>query len=67
MSPWSNRRLVFFTTLILILQLIVIYLPPLQLVFGTCALSARQLAVPLLAGSFVLAVMELAKRFGRTA
>jgi len=67
MSPWSNRPLVFFTSLILILQLIVIYLPPLQLVFGTGALSARQLAVPLLAGSFVLAVMELAKRFGRTA
>ena len=67
MSPWTNRPLVVFTALILVLQLIVIYLPPLQSVFGTSALSARQLAVPLLAGSFVLAVMELAKRFGRTA
>jgi hypothetical protein len=63
----TNRPLVVFAALILVLQLLVIYLPPLQLVFGTGALSARQLAVPLLAGSFVLAVMELAKRFGRTA
>jgi Ca2+-transporting ATPase len=67
MSPWTNRPLVAFAVFILVLQVFVIYLPPLQFVFGTSALSAHQLAVPLLAGSFVLAVMELAKRFGRTA
>ena len=59
----SNRALLAATVVILSLQALVIYLPPpLQFVFGTSALSAHELAVPLLAGAFVLAAMELAKR-----
>jgi Ca2+-transporting ATPase len=65
LSPWSNRALFASTGLILLLQVMVIYLPPLQFLFGTADLSLRQLAVPVAAGALVLSVMELSKRFGR--
>jgi Ca2+-transporting ATPase len=65
LSPWSNRALLASTGLILLLQLLVIYLTPLQFLFGTADLSLPQLAVPVAAGVLVLAVMELSKRVGR--
>lgn len=55
---------------ILALQLAFIYAPFMQQIFGTAALSARDLALSVLAGMIILPVISLEKRLrsraGRT-
>jgi Ca2+-transporting ATPase len=65
LNPFSNRALLGATGLIGALQAIVIYAPPLQGIFGTAALGAHQVVVPVAAGLLVLAIIEGAKRLGR--
>ncbi len=61
----SNRALLASAAAVVILQLIVIYTPILQGLFGTVPLSPRQLAVTVLVGSVVLWVVEIEKAFRR--
>ncbi len=65
LHPLSNKALLGATGLILGLQAGVIYLPPLHAIFATLPLSGYQMAVPLLAGLFVLCVVEASKVLGR--
>ena len=65
LNPFSNRALLAATGLIGALQAIVIYAPPLQGIFGTAALGAHQVVVPVAAGLLVLAITEGAKWRGR--
>ncbi len=65
LNPLSNKALLGATGLILGLQAGVIYFPPLHAVFATLPLSGYQLAIPLLAGLFILCVVEAAKMLGR--
>jgi P-type Ca2+ transporter type 2C len=61
LSPLSNKPLLLATLAILVLQAAVIYLPPLHGVFGTTALSGRQLLVPVAASLVLLLIVEAAK------
>ena len=61
----SNRALLASAAAVVVLQLIVIYTPILQGLFGTVPLSPLQLAVTVLAGSVVLWVVEIEKAFRR--
>jgi Ca2+-transporting ATPase len=65
LSPLSNKPLLVATIVILVLQAAVIYVPPLHGVFGTAALSARQLFVPVAAAAALLIIVEGAKALGR--
>lgn len=65
LNPFSNRALLATSGLIVALQALVIYAPPIQQIFGTAALAANQLVVPIGAGLLVLAIIEGAKWFGR--
>lgn len=65
LNPFSNRALLLATGLVVALQTIVIYAPPLQGIFGTAALDAHQVVVPFAAGLLLLVVTEGAKWFGR--
>jgi len=64
LSPLSNRPLLLATVVIVVLQAVVVYLPPLHGVFGTAALSARQLAVPVVAAAVLLIIVEGTKALG---
>jgi len=66
LDPFSNRALLAATGLIVALQTIVIYAPPIQGIFGTAALAAHQVVVPIAAGLLLLAITEGAKWFGRS-
>lgn len=65
LNPLSNKALLVATGLILVIQAGVIYLPPLHAVFATLPLSAYQMTVPLVAGLFILCVVEASKLLGR--
>ncbi|MBI5894862.1 MAG: cation transporting ATPase C-terminal domain-containing protein, partial [Desulfobacterales bacterium] len=62
LNPLTNRALLAGTALVLALQVVVAYFPPLQSLFGTAALTIPQLAVPLAAAGFLIAVLEIFKR-----
>jgi P-type Ca2+ transporter type 2C len=64
LNPLSNRGLLAATGSVLVLQVAIVFITPLQAWFGAAPLSALQLAVPLAAGLFVLLVVEAAKRLG---
>ena len=64
-GPFTNMALVGAVLLTLVLQLLVIYLPPLQEVFGTQALSLRDLLLSLALSSVVFWGVELEKIFLR--
>ena len=61
LNPLTNRALLAGTALVLVLQVAVSYFPPLQSLFGTAALTVRQLSVPLAAVGFLIAVLEIIK------
>jgi Ca2+-transporting ATPase len=65
LNPFSNRALLAASGLIGALQVIVVYAPPLRSIFGTAAVAAHQVVVPLAAGLFVLAISEATKWLGR--
>jgi hypothetical protein len=52
---------------VLVLQAAVVFVPPLQRLFGTAGLSPLQMIVAMAAGLFVLLVVEGAKGLGRRA
>ena len=65
-GPLSNKPLLGAVGLTLVLQLVVVYIPALQNVFGTAPLSLPDLAVALLLSSVVFWVVELEKLVLRT-
>jgi Ca2+-transporting ATPase len=64
---FGNRPLLAAVALTLILQLVVIYWPPVQDIFNTAALTAGELAICVLLSSAVLAVAEIEKLIRRNA
>ena len=62
---WSNRPLVAAVLLTVLLQVAVIYLPPLQGVFNTAPLTLAELAVCLILPSFVFIGVEVEKALVR--
>ncbi len=58
-----NRYLVASISLAIILQIAVIYTPPLQVAFHTVPLGIGEWAVPVLAGGSLFAIEELRKTF----
>lgn len=64
-SMFSNRMLVFSVALTFLLQIAVIYTAPLQMVFHTTSLSARDLGFSILFGCTVFFAVELQKRIFR--
>ena len=62
---FGNRPLLAAVALTLILQLVVIYWPPVQDIFNTAALTASELAICVLLSSAVLAVAEIEKLIRR--
>lgn len=62
---FSNRFLVFSVALTLILQLLIIYAPPLQDIFRTEALTLRELALVLALSSIVFCAVEIEKTIKR--
>jgi Ca2+-transporting ATPase len=65
LTPWSNRALLAATVGVLLMQAAVVFLAPLQGLFGTAGLTAPQMVVLLAAGLLVLLAVEGAKRVGR--
>jgi magnesium-transporting ATPase (P-type) len=65
LNPLTNRALLAGTGIVVLLQALVVYCPPLQEVFGTAPLAVHQLTAPLIAGGVVLAAVEIAKRSRR--
>lgn len=67
---FANRTLLGAVTLVILLQLAVIYAPPLQAIFGTVPLSAAELAVCALLSSALFWAVEADKwvrrRWGRS-
>jgi magnesium-transporting ATPase (P-type) len=61
----GNRAVLVAIGLLLTLQLAFIYLPPMQLWFGTAAITAVDWAWCLLVGIGVFTVVEIEKAFGR--
>jgi Ca2+-transporting ATPase len=61
LNPLTNRPLLAGTALVLVLQVVIAYFPPLQSLFGTAALTVPQLAVPLAAVGLLIAVLEIYK------
>ena len=61
LNPLTNRALLAGTAVVLVLQVVVAYYPPLQSLFGTAALTVPQLAGPLAAVGFLIAVLEIYK------
>ncbi|MEA3337497.1 MAG: cation-translocating P-type ATPase [Chloroflexota bacterium] len=64
-GAFSNRLMVIAVAAGILLQLALIYVPLLQRIFGTQALSIANLFVCMLGGVAVLAVIELTKWLGR--
>jgi Ca2+-transporting ATPase len=64
---FTNWRLVAAVAATVVLQLLLIYLPPLQDWFGTAALGATELAVTVAASTVVFLAVELEKLLGRRA
>lgn len=62
-SPFSNRYMVWGVGLGLVLMAAAVYVPILQSVFGTVALSAYWLSGVLLVGILSIALVELSKKF----
>jgi Ca2+-transporting ATPase len=65
LSPWSNRALLAATAAVLVLQTVVVFLSPLQGLFGTAGLTGLQTLVTLAGGLLVLMVVEGVKILGR--
>jgi P-type Ca2+ transporter type 2C len=65
MSVATNPWLYVSVALTLMVQLFVVYLPPLQRVFHTSALSAAQMVVVVLASVSILFAVELEKQLIR--
>jgi P-type Ca2+ transporter type 2C len=63
---FANRLLASMAGLAVALQLAVVYLGPLQRVFGTDALSASDLATTVVVGAAVFTAMELEKWLRRS-
>ncbi|MBI2857389.1 MAG: HAD-IC family P-type ATPase, partial [Chloroflexi bacterium] len=61
LGPLRNRWLVASTALALLLQLAVVYLPPLQAAFGTVSLGAGEWGVVVLAGAALFSIEEARK------
>jgi Ca2+-transporting ATPase len=59
----SNLALTAAVALTLLLQLAVIYLPPLQAIFHTRALNAGELALCVAGAGIVMAAVEAEKRW----
>lgn len=64
---FSNRYLVLGTIISVVLQLAVVYLPPLQTLFHTVSLSPIELIIIVLVSSTILAGAEVIKFFERRA
>ena len=62
---WSNRPLVAAVLLTVLLQVAVIYLPPLQSIFNTAPLTTAEFTVCLILPLFVLLGVELEKALVR--
>jgi Ca2+-transporting ATPase len=62
---FSNRLMVGAVLLTLVLQLLLIYVPVLQSVFSTEALTAQQLLICLLTSAVVFVILEIYKWFVR--
>ena len=58
---FGNRALVFAVAGTVVAQLLVIYIPALNVVFHTAPLTATELGICFAAGSIVLVVVELEK------
>ena len=58
----SNKALLSAVSLTVLLQLTLLYLPFLQAVFGTFALSLRDLALVAVISSLIFAAVEFEKR-----
>jgi Ca2+-transporting ATPase len=58
---FSNRLMVWAVLTTFVLQLLLIYLPPLQKVFNTDALNVQQLIICLIASAVVFVVLEIYK------
>ena len=58
---FSNRLMVWAVLTTFVLQLLLIYLPPLQKVFSTEALNVQQLIICLIASAVVFVVLEIYK------
>jgi Ca2+-transporting ATPase len=65
LNPLGNRALLAAISSIVVLQAAVLFVAPLQRVFGTHGLSPLQLGVPLASGIGVLLMVELVKRLHR--
>ena len=63
---FSNLPLVGAVLLTVVLQMIVIYVPFMQRIFGTAALSVGQLLITLTLSSVVLVVVEISKWIARS-
>jgi Ca2+-transporting ATPase len=64
-GPLSNKPLVGAVVLTIALQMLVIYLPAMQNLFGTISLGIGDLCVALVLSSIILWVEELWKWFTR--
>ncbi|MGQ9721350.1 MAG: calcium-transporting P-type ATPase, PMR1-type [Candidatus Jordarchaeum sp.] len=62
---FSNKYLVLGTIISVVLQLAVVYLPPLQILFRTVSLSPLELGVVILVSSSILVGAEIMKFFDR--
>ncbi len=59
----SNLLMVWMVIAVLVLQLLVIYFQPLQIIFQTQPLEGMDLAIALCAGTVVFTAMEIVKKF----
>ena len=59
----SNPLMTFMVVLVLILQLMVIYLAPLQIFFGTTPLTWDELGIAFSMGILVFGIIEIQKKF----
>jgi Ca2+-transporting ATPase len=62
LGVFSNTAMLAGIAALLVLQLAFIYAPFMQSVFGTAALSARDLVLSALAGAIILPVISVEKR-----
>lgn len=61
MNPLSNKPLLAATLVVIVLQALVITLPPIGSIFETGVMSPDLMAVPLIAGGVVLVILEAMK------
>ncbi len=64
-KPLSNRYFIFAVAISLILQLVVVYIPVLQPIFGTYALDVRDWGLIVAASSAIIVFYELKKAYQR--